>query len=176
MFFSNLIMYFIILTTGATLHARGQTNIATAREAAEALRPLAGNGAYLLFTMGLIGTGMLGVPVLVGSSAYAVSEAAGWEGSMSDRPKKARAFYLVMTLAMALGLVLNYIGLNAVKMLFWSAVINGLLAPPLILLVILLTSNRKVMGEHVNSPILKYLGWITFAFMVAAAFGMLATS
>jgi NRAMP (natural resistance-associated macrophage protein)-like metal ion transporter len=176
MFFSNFIMYFIILTTGATLHAHGQTDITTAREAAEALRPLAGKGAYLLFTLGLIGTGMLGVPVLVGSSAYAVAEGAHWRGSMSDRPKKARAFYGVMTVAMALGLALNYFGLNAVKMLFWSAVINGLLAPPLILLVILLTSSRKVMGEHVNSPVLRYLGWATFAVMTAAAVGMLITS
>jgi Mn2+/Fe2+ NRAMP family transporter len=176
MFFSNFIMYFIILTTGATLHAHGQTNITTAREAAEALRPLAGNGAYLLFTIGLIGTGMLGVPVLVGSSAYAVAEAANWRGSMSDRPKKARAFYGVMAVAMTLGLALNYLGLNAVKMLFWSAVINGLLAPPLILLVILLTSNRKVMGKQVNSPALRYLGWATFVVMTAAAAGMLITS
>ena len=176
MFFSNFIMYFIILTTGATLHAHGQTNITTAREAAEALRPLAGNGAYLLFTIGLIGTGMLGVPVLVGSSAYAVAEGAKWRGSMSDRPKKAHAFYGVMAVAMALGLALNYLGLNAVKMLFWSAVINGLLAPPLILLVILLTSNRKVMGEQVNSPVLRFLGWATFAVMTAAAAGMLITS
>jgi NRAMP (natural resistance-associated macrophage protein)-like metal ion transporter len=176
MFFSNFIMYFIILTTGATLHAHGQTNITTARQAAEALRPLAGNGAYLLFTLGLIGTGMLGLPVLVGSSAYAVAEAANWRGSMSDRPKKARAFYGVMAVAMALGFALNYLGLNAVKMLFWSAVINGLLAPPLILLVILLTSSRKVMGEHVNSPVLRYLGWATFVVMSAAAAGMLITS
>jgi NRAMP (natural resistance-associated macrophage protein)-like metal ion transporter len=176
MFFSNFIMYFIILTTGATLHAHGQTNISTAREAAEALRPLAGNGAYLLFTLGLIGTGMIGVPVLVGSSAYAVAEGANWRGSMSDRPKKARAFYGVMGVAMVLGLALNYLGLNAVKMLFWSAVINGLLAPPLILLVILLTSSRKVMGEHVNSPVLRYLGWATFLVMTAAAAGMLITS
>ena len=176
MFFSNFIMYFIILTTGATLHAHGQTNVTTAREAAEALRPLAGNGAYLLFTLGLIGTGMLGVPVLVGSSAYAAAEAANWRGSISDRPKKARAFYGVMAVAMALGLALNYLGLNAVKMLFWSAVINGLLAPPLILLVILLTSNRKVMGKQVNSPVLRYLGWTTFAVMTAAAAGMLITS
>jgi len=176
MFFSNFIMYFIILTTGATLHAHGQTNITTAREAAEALRPLAGNGAYLLFTLGLIGTGMLGVPVLVGSSAYAVAEGAKWRGSMSDRPKKARAFYGVMAVAMALGFALNYVGLNAVKMLFWSAVINGLLAPPLILLVILLTNNRKVMGKHVNSPALRYLGWATFVVMTAAAAGMLITS
>jgi NRAMP (natural resistance-associated macrophage protein)-like metal ion transporter len=176
MFFSNFIMYFIILTTGATLHAHGQTDKTTARQAAEALRPLAGNGAYLLFTVGLIGTGMLGVPVLVGSCAYAVSEAASWRGSMSDRPKKARAFYGVMAVAMAVGFALNYIGLNAVKMLFWSAVINGLLAPPLILLVILLTNNRKVMGDHVNSPVLRYLGWATFVVMTAAAAGMLITS
>ncbi len=176
MFFSNFIMYFIILTTAATLHAHGHTNIATAREAAEALRPLAGKGAYLLFTLGLIGTGMLGVPVLVGSSAYAVAEGANWRGSMADRPRRARAFYGVMAVAMGLGFGLNYMGLNAVKMLFWSAVINGLLAPPLILLVILLTSSRKVMGERVNSALLRYLGWATFAVMTAAAAGMLIAS
>src|SRR6202045_661882 len=107
MFFSNLIMYFIILTTAATLHAHGETNITTARQAAEALRPLAGKGAYLLFTLGLIGTGMLGVPVLVGSCAYAVAEGAGWPGSMADKPRSARKFYAVMAVAMALGLALN---------------------------------------------------------------------
>jgi NRAMP (natural resistance-associated macrophage protein)-like metal ion transporter len=176
MFFSNFIMYFIILTTAATLHAHGQTNITTARQAAEALRPLAGNGAYLLFTLGLIGTGMLGVPVLVGSCAYAVTEGAAWRGSMADKPKSARMFYAVMAVAMALGLVLNYWGFNAVKMLFWSAVINGLLAPPLILLVILLTSNHEVMGERVNPPLLRYLGWATFGVMIAAAAGMIITS
>ena len=176
MFFSNLIMYFIILTTAATLHAHGHTHITTARQAAEALRPLAGNWAYLLFTLGLIGTGMLGVPVLVGSCAYAVTESAAWRGSMSDKPKSARKFYGVMGAAMALGVVLNYFGFNAVGLLFWSAVINGLLAPPLILLVILLTSKPKVMGKHVNPPLLKYLGWATFAVMTAAAIAMLATS
>ena len=176
MFFSNLIMYFIILTTAATLHAHGQTDITTARQAAEALRPLAGDGAYLLFTLGLIGTGMLGVPVLVGSCAYAVAEGAGWRGSMADKPRSARKFYAVMAVAMALGLVLNYLGFNAVKMLFWSAVINGLLAPPLILLVILLTNSHKVMGKRVNPPLLRYLGWATFGVMTAAAVGMLVTS
>jgi Mn2+/Fe2+ NRAMP family transporter len=169
-------MYFIILTTAATLHAHGQTDITTARQAAEALRPLAGNGAYLLFTLGLIGTGMLGVPVLVGSCAYAVAEGAVWRGSMADKPRSARRFYAVMAVAMALGLVLNYLGFNAVKMLFWSAVINGLLAPPLILLVILLTSSRQVMGKRVNPPLLRYLGWATFGVMTAAAVGMLITS
>jgi NRAMP (natural resistance-associated macrophage protein)-like metal ion transporter len=176
MFFSNLIMYFIILTTAATLHAHGETNITTARQAAEALRPLAGSGAYLLFTLGLIGTGMLGVPVLVGSCAYAVAEGAAWRGSMADKPRSARKFYAVMTIAMALGLLLNYLGFNAVKMLFLSAVINGLLAPPLILLVILLTSNHKVMGQRVNPPLLRYLGWATFGIMTAAAVGMIVTS
>jgi NRAMP (natural resistance-associated macrophage protein)-like metal ion transporter len=176
MFFSNLIMYFIIITTAATLHAHGEAHITTARQAAEALRPLAGNGAYLLFTLGLIGTGMLGVPVLVGSCAYAVSESAVWRGSMSDKPRSARKFYAVMAVAMALGLVLNYAGFNAVKMLFWSAVINGLLAPPLILLVLLLTGSSKVMGTRVNPPLLKYLGWATFAVMTAAAAGMILTS
>jgi NRAMP (natural resistance-associated macrophage protein)-like metal ion transporter len=176
MFFSNFIMYFIILTTAATLHAHGQTDITTARQAAEALRPLAGNGAYLLFTLGLIGTGMLGVPVLVGSCAYAVAEGAVWRGSMADKPKSARKFYAVMAVAMSLGLVLNYFGFNAVKMLFWAAVINGLLAPPLILLIILLTSSHKVMGKRVNPPLLRYLGWATFAIMTAAAVGMFITS
>jgi Mn2+/Fe2+ NRAMP family transporter len=140
------------------------------------LRPLAGNGAYLLFTLGLIGTGMLGVPVLVGSCAYALAEAAVWRGSMADKPKSARKFYAVMAVAMAPGLALNYFGFNAVKMLFWSAVINGLLAPPLILLVILLTGSRKVMGKRVNPPLLRYLGWATFAVMTAAAVGMIVTS
>jgi NRAMP (natural resistance-associated macrophage protein)-like metal ion transporter len=176
MFFSNLIMYFIILTTAATLHAHGQANITTARQAAEALRPLAGDGAYLLFTVGLIGTGMLGVPVLVGSCAFAVAEGAAWRGSMADKPRSARKFYAVMAVVMALGVALNFTGVNAVKMLFWSAVINGLLAPPLILLVILLTSSEKVMGKRVNSPPLKYLGWATFGVMTAAAVGMLVTS
>jgi len=176
MFFSNLIMYFIILTTAATLHAHGQSNITTARQAAEALRPLAGDGAYLLFTVGLIGTGMLGVPVLVGSCAFAVAEGAAWRGSMADKPRSARKFYAVMAVVMALGVALNFTGVNAVKMLFWSAVINGLLAPPLILLVILLTSSDKVMGKRVNSPALKYLGWATFGVMTAAALGMLITS
>jgi NRAMP (natural resistance-associated macrophage protein)-like metal ion transporter len=176
MFFSNLIMYFIILTTAATLHAHGQTEITTVRQAAEALRPLAGNGAYLLFTLGLIGTGMLGVPVLVGSCAYALAEGAAWRGSMADKPKSARKFCAVMAVAMTLGLTLNYLSFNAVKMLFLSAVINGFLAPPLILLVILLTNSPKVMGKRANSPLLRYLGWATFGIMIAAAVGMIIAS
>jgi len=175
MFFSNLVMYFIILTTAATLHAHGEMHIETARQAAEALRPLAGAGAYWLFALGLIGTGMLGVPVLAGSCAYAVAEAEGWRGSLDDTPRLARRFYAVVAVAMLVGLVLNYVGLDAVTMLFWSAVVNGVLAAPLIVLVVLLTSDRAVMGKRVNPPLLRWLGWATAAIMTAATVGMLVT-
>ena len=175
MFFSNLVMYFIILTTAATLHAHGKTTIDTAQQAAEALKPLAGNGAYLLFTLGLIGTGMLGVPVLAGAAAYAVSEASSWRGSLEDRPRLAKKFYAIVAASMILGLVLDYAGFNAVKMLFWSAVLNGVLAPPLIVLVVLLTSNREVMGDRVNGPILKWLGWACAIVMTVAAVAMFVT-
>ncbi len=175
MFASNFVMYFIILTTAATLHAHGVVKIETAKQAAEALRPLAGNAAYLLFTLGLIGTGMLGVPVLAGSCAYAISEAAAWRGSLEKKPRGARKFYGVLAAAMTIGLVINYMGLDAVKMLFWSAVVNGALAPPLILLVLLLTSDPKVMGERVSSGLERTLGWATFVIMAAAAVGLLVT-
>jgi NRAMP (natural resistance-associated macrophage protein)-like metal ion transporter len=169
MFASNFIMFFIILTTAATLHAHGVTKIDTARQAAEALRPLAGKAAYLLFTLGLIGTGMLGVPVLAGSCAYAVSEAAAWQGSLERKPRGAKSFYAVLGTAMSIGLAIDYAGLDAVKMLFWSAVLNGVLAPPLILLVLLLTNDRKVMGDRVSSSLEKTIGWLTFAVMTLAA-------
>jgi Mn2+/Fe2+ NRAMP family transporter len=170
---SNFIMYFIILTTSASLHAHGVVKIDTAKEAAEALRPLAGNAAYLLFTLGLIGTGMLGVPVLAGSCAYAISEASAWRGSLEKKPRGAKKFYSVLGVAMLLGLAINYVGLNAVKMLFWSAVTNGILAPPLILLILLLTSDRKVMGEQVSPWLERTIGWATFVLMTAAAVAML---
>ena len=176
MSFSNLAMYFIILTAAATLHAHGQTSIATARQAAEALRPLAGNGAYWLFTLGLIGTGMLGVPVLAGSCAYAVAEAGAWRGSLEQRPRLAPRFYIVIAVSMVVGLALNYMGIDAVAMLFWSAVLNGVLAPPLIALVILLTSNPKVMGKRTSSPLLRLLGWTTVAVMTCAAVAMIGTA
>src|SRR5262249_32575334 len=123
MAFSNVVMYCIILTTPATVHAHGHHEIATAREAAEALRPLAGNGAYLLFTLGLIGTGMLAVPVLAGSAAYAVAEAQAWRGTLDDHPRLAPGLYGVIAVAMLIGLALDYVGFNAVQMLFWSAVL-----------------------------------------------------
>ena len=175
MFFSNLVMYFIILTTAATLNANGQTNIETAQEAAEALRPLAGDGAYLLFTLGIIGTGLLAVPVLAGSAAYAVAEAKNWRGTLEDRPRISPGFYAVVAVSMLLGLALDFVGFNAIKMLFYSAVLNGVLAPPLVVLIVLLTSNPKVMGSRVSSRPLRYLGWATAAIMTAAAVGMFLT-
>jgi Mn2+/Fe2+ NRAMP family transporter len=134
-------LYFIVLTTGTTLHAHGQTHIETAKQAAEALRPLAGNGAYWLFTLGLIGTGMLGVPALVGSGAYAVAEAMRWRGSLDQSPPRAGRFYAVIGLSMGAALLLNYARVDAIRMLFWAVVIDGLLASPLILLIILLSDN-----------------------------------
>jgi Mn2+/Fe2+ NRAMP family transporter len=173
MLFSNVVMYFIILTTAATLHAHGATRIETAQQAAEALRPLAGNGAYLLFTFGLIGTGMLGVPVLAGSCAYAVAEARAWSASLDHRPGRAPKFYAILAAALALGLALDFAGVNAVSMLFWSAVCNGVLAPPLIVLVVLLTSDPAVMANAVNPPWLRWLGWLCAGVMAAAAAAML---
>jgi Mn2+/Fe2+ NRAMP family transporter len=175
MLFSNLIMYFIILTTAATLNAHGQTQIATTRQAAEALRPLAGNATYLLFTAGIIGTGMLSVPVLAGSTAFAIAESAGWRNSLKYQPRGAPEFYAVLTAALMVGMFLNFAGFPVVKMLFWAAVINGVLAPPLVVLVVLMSSDRGLMREHASSPLLRTLGWLTAAVMTLAAVAMLAT-
>jgi NRAMP (natural resistance-associated macrophage protein)-like metal ion transporter len=174
MLLSNLVMYFIILTTAATLNAHGMKNIETARQAAEALRPLAGKGAYWLFAFGLVGTGMLGVPVLAGSCAYAIAEAARWRAaSLNKKFHRAQRFYGVIALSVLVGLALNYAGFNAVKMLFWSAVLNGVLAPPLVILVVLLTSDKKVMGKRANAPGAQVLGWICAAVMSAAVLTLL---
>jgi NRAMP (natural resistance-associated macrophage protein)-like metal ion transporter len=172
MFFSNLVMFFIILTTASTLHAHGLTKIETARQAAEALRPLAGNGAYWLFTLGIVGTGMLAVPVLAGSCAYAVAESAAWGASL-DRPlRMAPKFYGVLAASVVLGLAFDFSGFSSVRMLFLSAVLNGILAPPLIVLVLLLTSNKAVMGDRTNSIVIKVLGWTCAVLMTACAAGL----
>jgi NRAMP (natural resistance-associated macrophage protein)-like metal ion transporter len=172
MSFSNLIMYFIILTTGATLHVAGQRDIETARQAAEALRPLAGEAAYALFAFGLIGTGMLAVPVLAGSAAYAVAEAFAWRSGMNERPRMAPKFYSVITVAMIAGLVLDYSDFSAIKMLFWSAVLNGLLAPPLIVIILLVCNNPGIMGHDVNGRWLNVLGLGAALAMTIAAIAM----
>jgi NRAMP (natural resistance-associated macrophage protein)-like metal ion transporter len=175
MLLSNVVMYFLILTTAATLNAHGMKHIETAKQAAEALRPLAGQGAYWLFTLGLVGTGMLAVPVLAGSCAYAIAEGAKWgSASLNVKPQLARKFYAVIAIAILIGLAFNFARLDAVKMLFWSAILNGLLAPPLVVMVVLLTSDRRVMGNRVNSPGMQVLGWICALIMSAAAIALLA--
>ena len=171
---SNLVMYFLILTTAATLNVHGMKDIETAKQAAEALRPLAGKGAYWLFTLGLVGTGMLAVPVLAGSCAYAIAEGASWKAaSLNIKPGLASKFYAVVAVAIVVGLALDFAGLNAVKMLFWSAILNGLLAPPLVIMVVLLTSDRQVMGNRKNSRGMQVLGWTCAILMSAAAIGLL---
>jgi NRAMP (natural resistance-associated macrophage protein)-like metal ion transporter len=176
MLLSNLVMYFLILTSAATLHAHGVRQIETAKQAAEALRPLAGNAAYLLFTLGLVGTGMLAIPVLAGSCAYALADAARWRtASLNATPKKAPRFYTVIVLSVLVGIGFDLSGMNAVKMLFWSAILNGLLAPLLVVLIVLLTSDRKVMGGKTNSKAMSALGWLCAFIMGGAAIGLLLT-
>jgi NRAMP (natural resistance-associated macrophage protein)-like metal ion transporter len=168
MMFSNIIMFFIILTAAATLHRAGVRDVRTAAEAAEALRPLAGRGASLLFAAGLIGTGMLGVPVLAGSAAYAVAEAAAWRSGMDETVNTATQFYVVIAVAMFVGTALSIAHANAIRLLIWSAVINGLLAPPLVLIILVVCNNRSVMGRHRNGRVLNLLGGTAGAVMTAA--------
>jgi Mn2+/Fe2+ NRAMP family transporter len=175
MLFSNLIMYFIILTAGSTLHRAGITNVQTAEQAAMALRPIAGNAASLLFTLGLVGTGMLGVPVLAGSAAYAVAEAAAWRAGMDEKVHNARQFYGVIAVAMIVGMFLNFAHVNAIRLLIWSAVINGLLAPPLIGIVLVVCNNEKVMGQHRNGRGLNVLGGFAVAIMTIAAVALIVS-
>jgi Mn2+/Fe2+ NRAMP family transporter len=175
MFFSNLIMYFIILATGATLFQAGQNQITSAAQAAEALRPLAGDAAALLLAVGLIGSGFLAVPVLSGSSAYAVAETFGWKEGLSRRARDARGFYAVIIVGTAVGMLLNFLNVNPINALFWTAVLNGFLAPPLLVLVMLVANDRGVMGTRTNGRLLNVLGWGTTLVMFAAAIGLVAT-
>lgn len=153
MAFSQVSAVAIVLTTAATLHAHGITDIQTAPQAAEALRPLAGDLAYLLFALGIIGTGLLGVPVLAGSSAYAVSEAAGWKGGLGEKPKSAPLFYAVIAGSTLAGLVINFTGINPITALYFAAVVNGVTAPPLMVIILLISRNRTIMGHHRSGPL-----------------------
>lgn len=175
MTFSNLIAFFIILSTAATLHAAGITNIQTSAQAAEALRPLAGDLTFFLFSLGIIGTGMLAVPVLAGSAAYAVAEAAGWRGSLRLEKHEGRGFYGVITAATVGGVVLCFTPMDPVKELFWSAVLNGVIAVPIMVVMMLLATRRKTMGEHVIGPRLRWLGWIAAGVMAVIVVAMFAT-
>jgi NRAMP (natural resistance-associated macrophage protein)-like metal ion transporter len=170
MAFSNAVMYFIILASAATLFRAGQSDIETSRQAAEALRPLAGDGAYLLFALGLVGTGLLAIPVLAGSASYALAEVFGWPSGLDLRPRQARRFYAVLGGAVVAGALIDALRVGAVRMLFLSAIVNGLLAPPLLVLVMLVGNNRKIMGTRVNTLWLNVFGWGAAAVMTAATF------
>lgn len=175
MAFSNAVAFFIILTAAVTLHAQGKTDIQTAAQAAEALRPVAGPFAFLLFALGIIGTGLLAVPVLAGSAAYAVGEVLQWPTGLERTPLEARGFYVILALATLLGLGLNFTSIDPVQALFWSAVINGVVAGPVMIIVMLLASNARVMGEFTISFWLKIFGWTATAVMITAAIGLFAT-
>ncbi len=166
MFFSNLVMFFIIVTSAATLFANGITNISSAAEAAQALRPFAGDSAYLLFTIGIIGTGLLAIPVLAGSASYALSESFGWKFGLYRKLKEAHAFYGVIIISMLIGLGLNFIGLDPIKALIYAAVANGLAAPLLLILIMQISGRKHIMGEHKNGPITTTLGWIITGTMI----------
>lgn len=175
MFFSNLIMYFIILCTAATLFQAGHRSIDSAYDAAQALRPLAGKAASLLFAMGVVGVGILAIPVLTTGPAYALAETFGWNHSLDHKPAYAREFYGVILLSTLVAMALNFIGINPIHALFWAGVVEGLLTPPLLVLIMLITNNREIMGTHVNRLGLNILGWTTAAVTLAAAVGLLWT-
>ena len=173
--FYNVIALFIMVTTAATLNAHGVTAIQTSSQAAEALRPIAGRFAFTIFALGIIGTGLLALPVLAGSAAYAVGEALHWRVGLAQRPGRARAFYGTIVVATFVGAMLNFSPLDPIKALFWSAVINGVVAVPIMVMIMLMASRRRVMGQFTLTPWLLSLGWLATAAMAAAAIGMFAT-
>ena len=165
MAFSNIIAFFIILTTAATLHAHGIKDIQTSAQAAEALRPLAGNFTFVLFALGIVGTGLLAVPVLAGSAAYGIAEAFGWKATLSAKPAEARGFYTIITLATMIGVLIDFTPIDPIRMLFWSAVINGMISVPMIVAMMLLVSNPAVMGRFTIPLWLKLTGWAAAVIM-----------
>lgn len=175
MFVANVGFYFVVTTAAATLFASGQTEVDTAAQAAEALRPLAGDGATLLFALGIIGTGLLAVPVLAGSAAYAVSELFGWREGLNNTFRRAPQFYGVIALATLLGIGLNFSGVSEVRALYLAAVLNGLIAPVLLVFIMLLASGRGVLGEFAPGPLMLGAGWATTGAMAAAAVALLVT-
>jgi Mn2+/Fe2+ NRAMP family transporter len=175
MAFSNLIMYFIILSTASTLYKAGQNEIETAAQAAEALRPLAGDAAGILFAVGVIGVGFLAVPIMTAGAAYDLCQVLGWKSSLHAKPREAKKFYICIAGFTLLAAGMNFLGFNPMKALVWSAIVQGFSTPPLLLLILLMTNNRKIMGERVNSRWTNILGGVTTAAIFAASFGLLAT-
>jgi NRAMP (natural resistance-associated macrophage protein)-like metal ion transporter len=176
MVFSEIVAYFIILATGATLFTAGKTNIGSATDAAQALRPIAGDAATLLLAVGLIGAGVLAVPVLTGSAAYAMSEAFGWQSGLDRKVTRAPQFYLVIVVATLVGMAINFLGINPITALVLSAVFNGMIAAPLLVLVMLVSNDRSVMGERTNGRILNVAGWVTTAVLGVAALALIGTT
>lgn len=172
MFFSQAVMFFIIVTTASTLYVNGIHNIETATQAASALRPLAGEGAYLLFALGIIGTGLLAVPVLAGSASYALSEAFGWREGLYRKVTRAHGFYGVITIATLVGLLVNFTPLKPFQMLYYTAVLNGIVAPPLLIMILLIANNKNVLGKYTNSRLANILGWGIVIVMSLASFGL----
>jgi NRAMP (natural resistance-associated macrophage protein)-like metal ion transporter len=173
---SNLVALAIIVTTAATLHANGMTDIQTSQQAAEALRPLAGRFAFLIFALGIIGTGFLAVPVLAGSAAYAIGEARKWPVGLARKPMEAKAFYCTLAVATVVGTIINFMPVDPVKALYWSAVINGIMAAPIMVLMMMLASRRSVMGQFTLSVPLKIVGWLATVVMGLGVLGLVATA
>jgi Mn2+/Fe2+ NRAMP family transporter len=171
-FFSNLVMYFIILTTALTLHAHGAKDIETSKQAAEALKPLAGSLAYTLYTVGLIGVGLLAIPTLSGSAAYAFAESFKWKQGLDKKFKGARYFYGVLIFSTLLGMAMDFVGINPVKALFWTALINGVLAPFLLVGILIAASNRKLMKNQPSPWLLRIAVGITILIMFGAGAAM----
>jgi Mn2+/Fe2+ NRAMP family transporter len=175
MLFSNVIMYFIILATGATLFKAGQTNIDSATQAAEALRPLAGDAAGILFAVGIIAVGFLAIPVMTTGAAYDLCQVLGWKSSLHAKPSEAPAFYLVITGFTAVAACLNFLGLNPMRALIYSGIVQGFSTPPLLLFILLITNNRRLMGDKVNSLPLNILSCATVIVIFAASIGLVVT-
>ncbi len=175
MVFCNVVFYFVILAAGATLHVSGKTDIQSATDAAQALRPLAGDLATVLFAIGLIGAGLLAVPVLTGSAAYAVAETFGWPSGLDEKPKHAKKFYGVIAFSTLIGVAIDFLGINPISALYWTAVINGVVAPPLLVVVMLVANNKRVMGSRTNGHFTNIIGWLAALIMFAAAIAMFAT-
>lgn len=175
MFFSNLIMYFIILSTASTLYKTGHTEIESAADAARALQPLAGRAAGLLFATGVVAVGFLAVPVMTTGAAYDVAQAAGWRHGLGVKAREAKEFYLAITFFTFIGVAMNFFGWNPMKMLVWSGIIQGFSTPPLMLLIMLMTNRRDIMGDRVNARPLNALGWLTTAAIFAASAGLVYT-
>jgi NRAMP (natural resistance-associated macrophage protein)-like metal ion transporter len=173
--FSELIAMAIILTSAATLHVRGVTDIGSAEQAAEALRPIAGQFASALFALGIIGTGLLAVPVLAGSAAFAVSEARGWKSGLERKPKQARAFYAIIVAAVAIGVLFDWAGLNPIRALFWSAALNGICAAPIMVAMMIVAHRPSVMGRFTERWLLMTFGWAATAVMAIASVAMLVS-